>query len=423
MHDPSIEIWAGIECTVNRVGDLYFDQIVRSGHHEREDDIRRIADLGVTHVRYPVLWERTAPRGLSSAEWAWADRRLEALAARGLGTIVGLVHHGSGPRGTSVVDPAFADGLRGYARSVAARYPWIKRYTPVNEPLTTARFAALYGHWYPHRKDDASFCRALVTQCRATVLAMHAIREVRPDAELVPTEDLAFVQSTPALAYQAEFENERRWLSMELIMGRVVRAHRLRAWLVGCGIGEAELDWFTDHAIEPAMLGFNYYLTSERWLDEEVGRWPAWSHGDNGRMPYADVHAVMAGRMQGLEALLIQAWERFGVPLAVTEAHIGGSRDDQLRWLVDGYDATVRAKARGADIRAFTAWSAFGSFDWHCLVTRAEGVYEPGLFDIRGPRPRPTALARAVSALARGDRPAHPVLAGRRFWATRSDPS
>ena len=25
------------------------------------------------------------------------------------------------------------------------RYPWIDAYTPVNEPLTTARFSGLYG--------------------------------------------------------------------------------------------------------------------------------------------------------------------------------------------------------------------------------------------------------------------------------------
>ena len=28
--------------------------------------------------------------------------------------------------------------------------PHITNYTPVNEPLTTARFSGLYGAWYPH---------------------------------------------------------------------------------------------------------------------------------------------------------------------------------------------------------------------------------------------------------------------------------
>ena len=71
------------------------------------------------------------------------------------------------------------------------RYPGVKRYTPVNEPLTTARFSALYGHWYPHARTDQTFVRALYHQCLATSLAMRAIREINPAAELVQTEDTA----------------------------------------------------------------------------------------------------------------------------------------------------------------------------------------------------------------------------------------
>jgi dTDP-4-dehydrorhamnose reductase len=63
-----------------------------------------------------------------------------------------------------------------------------------------------------------------------------------------------------------------------------------------------------------------------------------------------------------------------------------------------------------------TAWSMFGAHDWHALVTREGGFYEPGLYDVRGQRPRATALARAVQQLAAGRRPDHPVLAGRGYW-------
>lgn len=36
-----IELWGGIECTVNRVGNRYVDQIVRTGHQHRLDDLDR----------------------------------------------------------------------------------------------------------------------------------------------------------------------------------------------------------------------------------------------------------------------------------------------------------------------------------------------------------------------------------------------
>ena len=45
------------------------------------------------------------------------------------------------------------------AARVAARYPWVLDWTPVNEPVTTARFSGLYGHWYPHLCDFGTFMR------------------------------------------------------------------------------------------------------------------------------------------------------------------------------------------------------------------------------------------------------------------------
>jgi hypothetical protein len=38
------------------------------------------------------------------------------------------------------------------------------RQRPFNEPLTTARFSALYGLWYPHHRSDQSFIRAVLNQ-------------------------------------------------------------------------------------------------------------------------------------------------------------------------------------------------------------------------------------------------------------------
>src|SRR5688572_31176868 len=96
----TMELWAGVECTVNRVGDRYFDQLIKNGHDRRLEDLSRFADLGITALRYPVLWERTAPDGLRSARWDWADERLERLRALGIRPIVGLLHHGSGPKST-----------------------------------------------------------------------------------------------------------------------------------------------------------------------------------------------------------------------------------------------------------------------------------------------------------------------------------
>ena len=67
---PGPELWAGVECTVNRVGDRYYNQLEKTGHARRAEDLELIASLGVRAVRYPVLWERTAPGELRDADWS-----------------------------------------------------------------------------------------------------------------------------------------------------------------------------------------------------------------------------------------------------------------------------------------------------------------------------------------------------------------
>ena len=104
---PPLEIWGGPECTLNRVRGAYFDQTCRSGHDERIEDLDRFAGLGISALRYPVLWERIAPESWSRPRWHWTDQRLERLFALGVRPIAGLLHHGSGPAYTSLVDPLF----------------------------------------------------------------------------------------------------------------------------------------------------------------------------------------------------------------------------------------------------------------------------------------------------------------------------
>lgn len=416
-NTPStLELWGGLESTVNRVADQYFSQIEQNGHDRREDDLDRFASLGISALRYPVLWERVAPGGLASADWSQPDKRLPALRSLGITPIVGLVHHGSGPLHTSLVDPAFPAQLAEYAGAVAQRYPWVEHYTPVNEPLTTARFCGLYGLWYPHGRDDRTFLRALLHQCKGTVLAMRAIRAVNPQAKLVQTDDLGKTYSTPELSDWADFYNDRRWLAWDLLCGRVNREHALWAYLTERGgLTAEELLWFSDNPCPPDIIGLNYYITSERWLDHRAERYPGRYVGVDG---FADIEAAraLAVPTPGIGPLLEEVWERYNLPMAVTEAHIDANREDQLRWLLEIWDAAQSVRRRGADVRAVTVWSLLGSFDWNCLVTECKGYYETGAFDLRSPAPRPTALATMMRELATGRPLSSPVLQGVGWW-------
>src|SRR6476659_1060964 len=147
------EIWGGIECTINRVNNQFFDQLEFSGHYNRPDDIETIASLNIKKIRYPILWEKHQPSLNSDIDWSWTTKQIEKFKEYNIDVIAGLMHHGSGPAFTNLADNKFPELLAAYAKKVAIQFPEINYYTPVNEPLTTARFSSLYGIWYPHKKD------------------------------------------------------------------------------------------------------------------------------------------------------------------------------------------------------------------------------------------------------------------------------
>jgi dTDP-4-dehydrorhamnose reductase len=408
----AIESWGGIECTVNRVGDGFRDQHTATGiaHHDAVFEL--LCGLGLDAVRFPILWEQVAPTQEAAPDWDWPDRGLAVLRSAGVRPIAGLIHHGSGPRHTSLTDPSFAPGLAEHAARVAERYPWITDWTPVNEPLTTARFSALYGIWYPHARDERLFWLALLNQVDATRLAMREIRAVQPAARLIQTDDLGRTYATIGNAEQAAFDNQRRWMSWDLLCGKVDPAHPLWDRLSAFGFGP-RLNTILADPCPPDVIGINHYLTSDRLLDERIDIYPSGTRGGNQQRAFCDVEAVrvLDPGPQGLRGAIDEAWARYRRPIAITEVHNGCTREEQLRWLSEAWSIAENARERGVDLRAVTAWALFGSRDWDTLLTVA-GSYEPGAYDVSAGSPRETALATAVRT--RGGRVA--AVEGAAWW-------
>ena len=414
-----LPLWGGFECSVVRVGEAFRDQYAETGHDRRADDLDLVAELGIKTLRYGVLWERVAQHSRTDPDWRWIDRRMAMLRHRNIEPIVGLVHHGSGPRYTSLLDPNFPALLADYAGQVAKRYPWVRMFTPINEPLTTARFSCLYGHWFPHRQDNHSFLRALFHEAKGTVAAMRAICRVSPGAQLVQTEDLGRIFSTRRLAYQAEYENSRRWLSLDLLCGRVTREHAWHARFLASGVPEGDLQELADQPWLPGVIGVNYYLSSDRYLDGRLWRYPKTSHGGNGRHLYADVEAARIENPEvavDLKGRLVETWDRYGCPVAVTEIHNGCTREEQIRWLVEAYRSAEQALEEGVEMRGVTVWALAGLVDWSTLLTQRNGHFESGVVETRGDLHRKTALATAVKALATRGTFTHPLLDGPGWW-------
>jgi dTDP-4-dehydrorhamnose reductase len=414
------ELWGGVECSIVRVGDHWRNQSIDTGHSSRLSDIDAVANLGIRTLRYPVLWESISPRKPDEVDFRWHDERLLKIRELGIKPIAGLLHHGSGPHYTDLLDSQFPALLAQHAKNVADRYPWITQFTPINEPMTTARFSCLYGHWYPHRRSERDFCRAMINQCRGIVLAMRAIRAITPHAKLIQTEDLGKTFSTPLLQYQANYDNERRWLTFDLLLGRVDKTHPWHKIFVSHDISEKELSDFLDEPCPPDTIGINHYLTSDRFLEHRKTHRPDHQKmAGNGHHRYCDIEAVrthLPAGSTGPEARLREVWDRYHRRTAITEVHHGSTRDEQVRWLAEVWQAAKKLRSEGKDICAVSVWALFGVEDWNSLLVQQNGLYEPGAFDARGTPLRLTALGRAIKDILSDGIIKHPVLDGRGWW-------
>lgn len=410
------EIWGGIECTINRVMDEYRDQLNLSGHYTREGDIERFAALGIRKLRYPILWERHQPHLNQKIDWRWTKKQLDLIRNNKMVPVAGLLHHGSGPRFTDLTDDDFPIKFASYAGQVAQRFPWLVYYTPINEPLTTARFSGLYGLWFPHQKNELSFFKMLLNQLRGTVLAMQAIRAINPVAQLIQTEDLAKIHSTPLMAYQSVFENERRWLTNDFLCGKVNQQHFFWNYLIELGVPVSTLEFFLQNACSPSIIGYNYYVTSERYLDEQVDIYAPSTYGSNGRHMYADTEAVRTGSQDGLARLLEEAWERYNIPLAITECHLSCTREEQMRWFKETWDTCCHLVNKSIPIKSVTSWSLLGAYDWNSLLTVNNQYYESGVFDISNKKVRATSLKKMIRSLSLTGNFNHPLVEAKGWW-------
>jgi len=74
----SPEVWGGIECTINRVGDTYFDQLQYACLYQ-QPHLEALADLGIKKLRFPILWEKHQPERSTGIDWTWIVRMNQVL--------------------------------------------------------------------------------------------------------------------------------------------------------------------------------------------------------------------------------------------------------------------------------------------------------------------------------------------------------
>ena len=339
------------------------DSTLHYRHWQKDFDLCR--KIGITHLRYgpPLHLTFTGP---GKYDWSWIDEPMAELERYGPEPIVDLCHFGVPDWLGNLQNPELGSAMAEFAGAFAERFPWVRFYTPVNEMYVCARMSALDGNWNEQKHDDRSFVIAVCNLANASVRMTDAILKRRPDAIFINSESSDFTQPCcpdPAIQREAQLENERRFLPLDLIFAHPLSAF-MKDYVRDNGMKDEELERFANRKVpRRSVLGIDYYEWNERLID---------THG----------RVVALGELFGWYVIAKQYWERYRRPMMYTETNRMDAADAP-RWLWRQWHNVQLMRKSNVPMVGFTWYSLTDQIDWSIGLSEPIGLVFPvGLFDL-----------------------------------------
>ncbi len=364
-------VWgSGVECSF--LPHLNVDQFQWTQHDRywREDLRRAREELGISTLRYAFPWHALQPRR-GEFLWDYADERIAEFDKLGIALILDVVHFGT-PLwlGQAVGDPEFPEALEHFAEQLVRRYSSnVKCWSPFNEPLVSALFSGDLGFWPPYQRRWRGYMPVLSRVVQATNRAIGAIRRIAPEATVILCDAAEnFKTRNPRLEGEANRRNLRRFVVMDLLAGRVDHHHPLHSWLTNYGMSELDIEWFRKHPQVPDVLGLDYYPHSDWELEE--------GSGGEVRQHRAEVPA-------GLYRLASDYYNRYGLPLMLTETSIDGKPINREIWLESILTHIRQLREEGIPLLGLIWWPLLDQLDWDGALTHRIGkIHQVGLYTL-----------------------------------------
>src|SRR5581483_5612201 len=329
------------------------DEMEKCQHYERwKEDFDLVTELGVDALRYgpPLFKTHTGP---GKYDWTFADETFAELKRMGVIPIADLCHFGVPDWIGDFQNDDWPHYFAEYAKAFAKRFSWVRYFTPVNEIFVCATMSAQRGSWNEQLQSEEAYVRALKHLCKANVMAMEAILEVRPDAIFVQSESSEYYHpSDPQAIDRANFLNERRFLSLDLIYGYPINA-LMYEYLLDRGMTREEYHWFIEQRVRATcIMGSDYYVTNEHLV-----------HPDGSTTP--------SGEVFGYYVITHQYYDRYHLPVMHTETNI--REPGAVDWLWKEWANVHRLRQEGMPILGFTWYSLIDQVDWDTMLTENNG--------------------------------------------------
>jgi beta-glucosidase len=382
-------IWDTFAARPDTIADGSDGSVACGSYDHVDDDLALLRDLGVSYYRFSIAWPRVQPEGSGKVEprgFDYYDRLVDGLLAQDVAPMVTLYHWDlpqalEDAGGWPVRDTAerFADYAALVHEHLGDR---VGLWATHNEPWCSAFLGYAAGVHAPGRTEPDAAFRAAHHLLVGHGLAARRLHDAGADAVGIvlnltpvwPERDEA-----AAAADGVDAIHNRVWLG-PLVEGRYDDA----LLALAAPLGDPDVVRDGDLAsIRGSVdwLGVNYYTPARVDVGAESsgGRTAAYP-GVEGLMlrprePRTDMGWEIEPR--GIEELLVNT-SRYaaGVPLMVAENGAAfpddGERDasggiidpDRIDYLRTHIDAVERARAAGADVRAYTLWTLLDNFEW-----------------------------------------------------------
>jgi len=352
---PVIELPDG---TTKRV-----DSFAKCGHYEHwQQDFELVKGLGIEFLRYGPPYYSTH-LGPGRYDWSFADETFNHLKKLGITPIADLCHFGIPDWLGNFQNPEWPVFFAEYARAFAERYPWVTLFTPINEIFIAATFSAMHGWWNERRRDHGAFVTAMKNLCKANVLAMLQIMEVREQPSFIQSESSEYFHAEdPSCLPLAHALNEKRFLALDLTYGYPLSSDTYE-YVIQNGLSNAEYHWFRDNHVKAhCIMGTDYYWTNEHIV-------------------HANGSYTEAGEIFGYYILTRQYFDRYRLPVMHAETNI--TEPGAVQWLIKEWAQMVRLKEDGIPIVGFTWYSLTDQVDWDTALREDNGHVNPlGLYDL-----------------------------------------
>jgi beta-glucosidase len=347
------------------------DQMESNRHYQNwQTDIDLARDLGTRYFRYGLPIHRTF-LGPGRYDWEQADKAFEHIRSLDVVPIAELCRFGVPDWIGDFQNPDLPRLFAAYARAFAERFPWVQLYTPVSAVFITAFASAKLGIFNEALTSDRAFVTALKHLAAATVMAMHEILEVRPDAIFIQSERATYFHAdSPQAIGHAEVLNATRFLALDLIYGHRVDSG-MYEFLRDNGMSREEYRFFMETRLgRHCVLGTDYYPANERRVAPDGTR-------------------RSAGETLGYDDLVAQYFQRYRLPVmhSETNAPEGLSGDEAVHWLWKEWANALRVRNNGVPLVGFTWFPIVDQVNW-TESGRALGpghdqqVHPVGLYDL-----------------------------------------